>query len=40
MIVFLVILALVAIGLGVELARPRDLDYRDRRRGWPGASRS
>ena len=39
-IVFLVILALVAVGLGVELASSRDLDYRDRRRGWFGASRS
>jgi len=39
-IVFLVILALVAVGLGIELARPRDLDYRDRRPSWPGASRS
>jgi hypothetical protein len=39
-ILFLVILALAAVGLGVELARPRDLDDRDRRPSWPGAARS
>ena len=39
-IVFFIMLGLVAVGLGVELASPRDLDYRDRRRGWFGASRS
>jgi hypothetical protein len=39
-IVFFVMLALVVVGLAVKLASPRDLDYRDRRRGWFGASRS
>jgi hypothetical protein len=39
MIVFLVMVAIVAVALVVELASPRDLDDRERRRWWPGATR-